>query len=87
MRGTLAIMKPVEVRLFAAAREAAGTSQTQVDAATVGDVLDALTARYEDLGPVLTRCSVLLDGVRTTDRSVPIPGSGPIDVLPPYAGG
>lgn len=79
-------MKPVQVRLFAAAREAAGTSETSVEAATIGDVLDALTHRYEALGPVLTRCSILVDGTRTTDRSTPI-ADGPVDVLPPYAGG
>ncbi|MET0469169.1 MAG: MoaD/ThiS family protein [Aeromicrobium sp.] len=80
-------MQPVRVRLFAAAREAAGTSETTVEAATIGDVLDALTARFEDLGPVLTRCSVLLEGTRTTDRSAPVPAEGTVDVLPPYAGG
>ena len=80
-------MQPVRVRLFAAAREAAGTSEATVEAATIGEVLDALTARFEDLGPVLTRCSVLLEGTRTTDRSVPVPPDATVDVLPPYAGG
>lgn len=80
-------MNTVQVRLFAAAREAAGTSETSVEAATIGDVLDALSQRFADLGPVLTRCSILLDGTRTTDRSAPILGQGPVDVLPPYAGG
>jgi molybdopterin synthase sulfur carrier subunit len=80
-------MEPVRVRLFAAAREAAGTSETTVVAATLGELLDALTQRFEDLGPVLTRCSVLLEGTRTTDRSAAIPERGTVDVLPPFAGG
>lgn len=80
-------MEPVRVRLFAAAREAAGTSETTVEAATVGDLLDALSRRFVDLGPVLTRCSILLEGVRTTDRAVAIEPGGTVDVLPPYAGG
>ena len=75
------------MRLFAAAREAAGTSETTVEAATIGDVLDALAARFEDLGPVLTRCSVLVEGTRTTDRATAVPADGTVDVLPPYAGG
>ena len=80
-------MGPVTVRLFAAAREAAGTSETTVEATTIGEVLDALSQRFEDLGPVLTRCSILLEGTRTTDRAVPIPDGATVDVLPPYAGG
>lgn len=80
-------MEPVPVRLFAAAREAAGTSETTIEAVTIGDVLDGLARRFEDLGPVLTRCSILLEGTRTTDRSVPIPAGATVDVLPPYAGG
>lgn len=80
-------MQSVRVRLFAAAREAAGTSETTVDATTVGEVLDGLAARFEGLGPVLARCSVLVDGTRTTDRSVVIPIDTPVDVLPPFAGG
>ncbi|GAA3533131.1 molybdopterin synthase sulfur carrier subunit [Aeromicrobium flavum] len=80
-------MEPVRVRLFAAAREAAGTSETTAEVATLGDLLDDLMRRYEDLGPVLTRCSVLLDGTRTTDRATVIPAGGTVDVLPPFAGG
>lgn len=80
-------MHPVRVRLFAAAREAAGTSETTTGATTIGDLLDDLSRRFADLGPVLTRCSVLIEGTRTTERSTPIPEGGTVDVLPPYAGG
>lgn len=80
-------MKPVQVRLFAAAREASGVHETTVEAWTIGDLLDALAERFDDLGPVLTRCSILLEGVRTTDRAVAIEPGGTVDVLPPYAGG
>jgi len=80
-------MEPVRVRLFAAAREAAGTSETSVEAATIGELLHGLGQRFEDLGPVLTRCSILLEGTRTTDPEVPIPAGSTVDVLPPYAGG
>lgn len=80
-------MQSVRVRLFAAARDAAGASETTVEAATLGELLDTLTRRFEDLGPVLTRCSVLLEGTRTTDRSAALPAGGTVDVLPPFAGG
>ena len=80
-------MEPVRVRMFAAAREAAGVSETTVEAATIGDLLQALSERFEELGPVLTRCSILLEGTRTSDPAAPIPDGSTVDVLPPYAGG
>ncbi|MCD9153736.1 MoaD/ThiS family protein [Aeromicrobium duanguangcaii] len=80
-------MEPVHVRLFAAAREAAGTSETSLEVATLGELLDGLADRFEDLGPVLTRCSVLVEGIRTTDRATVLPPGLTVDVLPPFAGG
>lgn len=80
-------MATIRVRLFAAAREAAGRSQVEVSAADVGELFDTLTARHPDLGRVLTHCSVLIDGHRTTDRATPLTDGLTVDVLPPYAGG
>ncbi|MBC9225919.1 MoaD/ThiS family protein [Aeromicrobium sp. 636] len=80
-------MEPVHVRLFAAAREAAGTSETSLVAGTLGELLDGLAERFVDLGPVLTRCSVLVEGIRTTDRETVLPPGLTVDVLPPFAGG
>lgn len=75
------------MRLFAAARETAGVSEVVLPAETVGDVLDALAAGFPGLDRILTACSVLVDGTRTTDRSLRLPGDTVVDVLPPYAGG
>lgn len=77
------------MRLFAAARAAAGTGQTTVEVAsdaTLGDVLAALVAATPELAALLARCSFLVDGVATTDAARPFAGAE-LDVLPPFAGG
>lgn len=75
------------LRLFAAAREAAGTGLDEVPGDTVEDVLTAARARY---GPafddVLTTCRIWVNG----DAASPVTAVGPGDevaVLPPVSGG
>ena len=75
------------VRLFASAREAAGTGRDEVPGATVADVLDAVRARY---GPafeaVLETCRVWVNG----ESADPTSAVGPQDevaILPPVSGG
>lgn len=77
----------VTVRYFAAAAEAAGTATEQVPAGTADEVRAALVAAHgADLERVLTRCSLLADGVRVTGED-PVPAGATLDVLPPFAGG
>ena len=57
------------LRLFAAARLAAGTGRTTVPGATVGDVLEGACARFgDDLRAVLPSCRIWLNG-EVTDRA------------------
>ncbi|MBW8827518.1 MAG: MoaD/ThiS family protein [Acidobacteria bacterium] len=75
------------LRLFASAREAAGTPRTEIDAATVGDVLDEARRRYgEGFAAVLATCRVWCNGEPATAAD----SVGPADevaVLPPVSGG
>lgn len=75
------------LRLFAAAREAAGTGRADVDASTVGGVLDEAEARY---GPaftaVLSTSRVWLNGEPAT-RDQPVSPADEVAVLPPVSGG
>jgi molybdopterin synthase sulfur carrier subunit len=75
------------LRLFAAAREAAGTGRDVVDGATVGEVLAEARRRYgEGFAAVLVRCKVWRNGEPTSDAEQ----VGPTDevaVLPPVSGG
>jgi len=75
------------VRLFASAREAAGTGRDDVDGATVADVLATAERRYgQQFSDVLATCRIWVNGnAATPDTAV-----GPHDevaVLPPVSGG
>lgn len=77
----------VTVRLFAAAKSAAGgTAEVMLPPGTVGAVTTELERRFPALGPVLPRCSYLVDGLRAEPATV-APAGSTIDVLPPFAGG
>ncbi len=75
------------LRLFAGAREAAGTSQDDVPGATVGEVIAAARARYgEPFTSVLEHCQVWCNG----EPSVPtdaVTATDEVAVLPPVSGG
>lgn len=76
------------LRLFASAREAAGTSEAVVDGATVGEVLDAAVARFgSTFGDVLSSSRVWLNGESVEDVSTPCGGDDEVAVLPPVSGG
>ncbi len=82
-------MATVSLRLFAAAREAAGCAAVSVEANTVGDVLDAARARFgADFAAVLDTARVWVDGEepREGDATVLADGSE-VAVLPPVSGG
>lgn len=81
------------MRFFAAARAAVGQDETTVDAMTLDEpTLDAalrsVTAADPDRWTALQeRCSYLVDGVTTRDRSTSLDGVTTVDVMPPFAGG
>ena len=75
------------LRLFASAREAAGTDRVEVADATVGEILNDARVRFgEHFAAVLATSRVWLNGDPTTDDAL----VGPADevaVLPPVSGG
>jgi molybdopterin converting factor small subunit len=80
-------MTAVTVRYFAAAAEAAGTTEEALPAvSTVGDLRGILIAKYgAAMTRVLAQASFLIDGVVSRDDSRTI--GTRVDVLPPFAGG
>ena len=77
----------VTVRYWAAAREAAGRdSEVATGCATVGAVVDQVTARHPALARVAAVSSLLLDG-RSTTRAAAVGDGAVVEVLPPFAGG
>lgn len=79
----------VTVRLFAAARAAAGTGEAQVPAGTLASVLDAVEAAHPGFARVRPACSTLVDETATHGEpsEVPVRDGQVVDVLPPFAGG
>ena len=82
-------MAQVRLRLFAAARDAAGCAEAALEATTVGEVLDAARARYgPDFTAVLARARVWVNGDEPTDGSDSRLADGDeVAVVPPVSGG
>ena len=75
------------VRLFAAAREAAGTGRDELPGTTVGDVLGEAARRYgERFTAVLPTCKIWVNG-EPADRADAIGATDELAVLPPVSGG
>lgn len=88
MRGTPSTLTTVAVlRLFASAREAAGTGSDVVEGSTLGEVLDRAVARYgEGFATVLATCRVWVNG-ESTERTAAVGATDEVAVLPPVSGG
>ena len=85
-----AVEVTITVRYFAAARAAAGSESEELAVpagATVGELVDTLGGRSQELARVLSRCSYLCDGMAVRDQAQPLQAGNTIDVLPPFAGG
>jgi molybdopterin synthase sulfur carrier subunit len=75
------------LRLFAGAREAAGTDRAVLDGATVGDVLAAASDRFgERFAAVLATSRVWRNGEPATDTDA-VGDADEVAVLPPVSGG
>ena len=75
------------LRLFAAARQAAGTGTDEIDAVTVAEVLDAAVARYGDgFAQVLTTCKVWVNG-EPAEMTSAVAANDEVALLPPVSGG
>jgi molybdopterin synthase sulfur carrier subunit len=75
------------LRLFAQAREAAGTGRDELDGATVDEILASARARYgASFGDVLQTCRVWVNGEPATGAD-PVRSTDEVAVLPPVSGG
>ena len=80
---------PVRLRLFAGAREAAGTATADWEAASVGELLDAARAAYGDeFAAVLAASRVWVNGDEPAlGDATPLVDGDEVAVLPPVSGG
>ena len=77
----------VNVRLFAALRELAGSGRVEASGRSVGDVADALArAHGERFAAIVAVSSFVVNGERAT-RSTVIAEGDEVAILPPVSGG
>jgi MoaD family protein len=77
----------VKVRLFAALREIAESSEVEAEGATAGEVADALSERFgERFGQIAAVGSLVVNGERAT-RATPVAAGDEVALLPPVSGG
>jgi len=75
------------LRLFAAARDAAGTGRDDVAGTTVAEVLAAATARYgSEFAAILERSKVWCNG-EPAEPTDAVGDGDEVAVLPPVSGG
>lgn len=75
------------LRLFASAREAAGTGTDVVEGTTVQEVLSAAVARYgATFGELLPSCRIWVNGDEAL-LGAPVGPDDEVAVLPPVSGG
>ena len=75
------------LRLFAQARECAGTSEAGIDGLTVGEVLDAAADRYGPRFAAVVGVSAIWVNGDPAVRATPVGDSDEVAVLPPVSGG
>jgi sulfur-carrier protein len=77
----------IHVRVFAALRELAGTSQLEASGRTVGEVSDALAAEQgERFAQIAAVSSFVVNGDRAT-RDTTLADGDEVAILPPVSGG
>jgi sulfur-carrier protein len=77
----------VKVRLFAALRELAGSTEVEAEGRTAGDVADSLAERFgERFGQIAAVGSLVVNGERA-ERSTPVAAGDEVALLPPVSGG
>ncbi len=75
------------LRLFASAREAAGTGRAELPGETVAAVLEAARETFgEQFAAVLPTCRIWLNG-ETVAETTTVGAGDEIAVLPPVSGG
>ncbi len=75
------------LRLFAQARDAAGTTSEDFEADTVGGVLDQATEQFGDLFSQILAASKVWCNGEPADSDTPVSANDEVAVLPPVSGG
>jgi len=77
----------VKVRLFAALRDAVGAARLEIEAPTVGTLLDELSARYGPEFDRIMRVGTVVVNGETVGRDHVLRPDDEVALLPPVSGG
>jgi sulfur-carrier protein len=80
-------MPEVTLRLFAAAREAAGVGRDRIEGGTVGEVLEAARARYGEAFAAVADGSRIWRNGEPAEPTEAVAAGDEVAVLPPVSGG
>ena len=75
------------VNFYAAARAACGVSESQIEGATLGEVIASASKEHPQLIAILPACSYLLNGAAESNNDAKVSAGDVIDILPRFAGG
>ena len=75
------------VNFYAAARAACGVSESQIEGATLGEVIASASIEHPQLIAILPGCSYLVNGAAESNNDVKVSAGDVIDILPRFAGG
>ncbi len=77
----------MKVRLFAALRDAVGAARLEIEAPTVGTLLDELSARYGPEFDWIMRVGTVVVNGETVGRDHVLRPDDEVALLPPVSGG
>lgn len=77
----------VRVRLFAALRELAGTSNTEAEGRSVGEVAEALARVHGERFARIAAVSTFVVNGERAGRDSPVAEGDEVAILPPVSGG
>ena len=75
------------VNFYAAALAASGVSESQIDGATLGEVIASASKEHPQLIAILPGCSYLVNGAAESNNDLKVGAGDVIDILPRFAGG
>ncbi len=75
------------VNFYAAARAASGVSESQIEGATLGEIIAFASAKHPKLIAILPGCSYLVNGAAESNNDLKVSAGDVIDILPRFAGG
>ncbi|MBE8538805.1 MoaD family protein [Geoglobus acetivorans] len=77
----------VRVKFFANFRETAGTNELEIEAKTLGELLESLKLRYPEMEKLYSYAIIMVNGRQVKDADLRLGREDVVALLPPVSGG